>query len=178
MTQEIIHGTKVIVDFLNIEPRYINSSSIPEYDLLGVIEDIQQDEKHFYTVEDMFFHRSYDWLSIPIQKLQAETEDAVELGDLMYGVFFCNKITAFRSVVKYIETHTKKYEVFINGSWDTSFEEVPCVQVYNVGEVRRMSKFELNQFDDKGDYDCYLCPDLFQHPKWNGEIKFIRESKN
>jgi len=177
MDKEIINGSKVILEFLGVKRRVFSSNPnhAEEYDLLGVIDGIEQDESHFYAVRDMFFHDSYDWLSVPIQKLQREAEDVVELGDLMHDVFFGTKITAFQSVVNKIEKRQKKYEVFINGSWDAEFEEVPFVQVFSVGEVRLMSKSELEQFADHGDYDCYLCPDLFQHPKWNGEIKFIRE---
>jgi hypothetical protein len=176
MEKEIIYGTKVILEFLDIKPKQVsnNTRNAKEYDLLGVIEYIGQDHEHFHELSEMFFHESYDWLCVPIQKLQREVE-AAELGDLMHDVFFGTRITAFRAVVKEIKARQKKYEVFVNGSWDAEFGEVPFVQVFFVGEVRMMSKSELEEFADHGDYDSYLCPELFSNPDWNGEIKFIRE---
>ena len=177
MEQEIIEGTKVILEFLGVTPKQVGRTSMLEYDLYGLVEIIEEDEYHFFKVEDMFFHESYDWLCVPIQKLQREVKDSTELGDLMHDVFFGTRITAFKSVVKEIKARQKKYEVFVNGFYDTSFSEVKYVEVVHVGEVRMMTMKELTEFEDSLAFDSYLCPELFSHPDWNGEIKFYVKRK-
>jgi len=66
-------------------------------------------------------------------------------------------------------------DIYVNGEWDTSLELHKEVVVYNKGMVYQMdqSLYEgfIDQLENWG-FDCYLCPQLFSHPEWNGIIKY------
>jgi len=66
-------------------------------------------------------------------------------------------------------------EVFVNGVWDTSFEKTAHVEIFSVGEVRKVRKGDFDKFVDDLEvegYDCYLCPAIFSHPDWSGVFQF------
>lgn len=70
--------------------------------------------------------------------------------------------------------------VYVNGIFDTSLEDRKdkTVFVYNKGEVYKMDKRLYNKFIDdleKNGFDCYLCPELYNNPEWNGIIKYITQ---
>ena len=68
--------------------------------------------------------------------------------------------------------------IYINGDFCTSLEdrEDKSVYIYNKGQEFLIKQSLYDKFIDdleENGYDCYLCPDLFIHPEWNGIIKFI-----
>ena len=66
-------------------------------------------------------------------------------------------------------------DVFVNGVWDTSFEKTAHVEIFSVGEVRKVRKGDFDKFIDDLEvegYDCYLCPAIFSHPDWSGVFQF------
>ena len=71
-------------------------------------------------------------------------------------------------------------DVFVNGQWNASCQnkEDSSVIIYELGMVYQMDSSKFNGFVDKLEeegFDCYLCPQLFSHPDWNGIIKYELE---
>ena len=66
-------------------------------------------------------------------------------------------------------------KIYVNGTWDTSLENNSEVIIFDKGIVYELDDSIYNSFIDKLEkdgYDCYLCPELFNHPEWNGIIKY------
>lgn len=67
--------------------------------------------------------------------------------------------------------------VYVNGTWDVSFEEREdkSIHIYDTGMYFSIKKELYDSFidslEDNG-FDCYLCPELFKHPDWNGIIEY------
>jgi hypothetical protein len=67
-------------------------------------------------------------------------------------------------------------EIYVNGDWNTSLEECPHIEIYDKGDIYVIKAELYDKFIDdleKNGYNCYLCPQLFSHPNWNGIIKHI-----
>ena len=69
--------------------------------------------------------------------------------------------------------------IFMNGDWDTSHEDrtdKSPIRVFNKGEHVQILKEQYDEYidalEEKG-FDCYLCPEMYAHPQWNGEIIFL-----
>lgn len=65
--------------------------------------------------------------------------------------------------------------IYVNGTWDASLENNSEVIIFDKGIVYELDDSIYNSFIDKLEedgYDCYFCPELFNHPKWNGVIKY------
>jgi hypothetical protein len=68
--------------------------------------------------------------------------------------------------------------VYVNGVFCTSLEdrEDKSIYIYEIGEKFLIKQNLYNKFVDDlelNGFDCYLCPDIYSHPEWNGTIKFI-----
>lgn len=67
--------------------------------------------------------------------------------------------------------------VFVDGVWDTALEdrEDKTLIIYEIGTLYQMDESLFDSFVDKLEeegYDCYLSPDIYCHPEWNGIIKY------
>lgn len=64
-------------------------------------------------------------------------------------------------------------EVYVNGNWDADMEINYHVEIYNKGKVHLIKADMYNDFIDdleEHGFDNYFCPQLFEHPDWNGII--------
>lgn len=73
----------------------------------------------------------------------------------------------------------KLITIYINGCWDadhTDATDTSPVRIFEKGTVVQVIASQYDQYiedlEERG-YDCYLCPDMYANPKWNGEIIFI-----
>ena len=74
--------------------------------------------------------------------------------------------------------------IFLNGDWDTSHEDkgdTSPVRIFDKGKVVQIQAHMYEKFiddleDNKG-FDSYLCPDMYAHPQWNGEIIFMKDAE-
>ena len=72
--------------------------------------------------------------------------------------------------------------IFINGTWDTSHEDKTDkspIRIFDKGTHIQILADQYDQYiddlEEKG-YDCYLCPEMYAHPQWNGEIIYIKDT--
>jgi hypothetical protein len=70
--------------------------------------------------------------------------------------------------------------IFINGDWDTAHEDKTDkspVTIFDRGTHIQVLAEQYDQYirdlKERG-YDCYLCPEMYSHPRWNGEIIFLK----
>jgi hypothetical protein len=70
----------------------------------------------------------------------------------------------------------KLVRVFVNGCWDVSHEDKlgdSAVIIYDKGVCYEMLESNYDKFidglEEKG-FDCYLSPEMYSHPQWNGQI--------
>jgi hypothetical protein len=106
----------------------------------------------------------------------------IEEGNVIYGTLLSDDalevdiLELVIEVIKDFQVENKAtidndmVEVYVNGEWDCSFETSPTIVIWDKGEVHTIDKKDYGDFLDALDYDCYLCLDLFKHPKWNGTI--------
>ena len=71
--------------------------------------------------------------------------------------------------------------IFINGTWDTAHEDSTDKSPIRIFDKGTHVQILANQYDqyidaleEKG-YDCYLCLEMYAHPKWNGEILYMKD---
>jgi hypothetical protein len=71
--------------------------------------------------------------------------------------------------------------IFINGTWDTAHEDSTDKSPIRIFDKGTHVQILANQYDqyidaleEKG-YDCYLCPEMYSHPQWNGEILYMKD---
>lgn len=71
--------------------------------------------------------------------------------------------------------------IFIDGSWDTAHEDKTDkspVRIFDKGTHVQVLAAQYDQYIDdleKRGFDCYLCPEMYSHPQWNGEIIFLKD---
>jgi hypothetical protein len=72
--------------------------------------------------------------------------------------------------------------IFINGTWDTAHEDSTDkspIRIFDKGTHVQILADQYDQYidalEEKG-YDCYLCPEMYSHPQWNGEIIYIKDT--
>lgn len=112
----IIESNKLIAAFMGADMEHD-----AEYEMYGIIQDIQdgEDEKHFFTAEEMLFHSSYDWLMPVAEKIEQSGYDSViEFSDFTYqctfldvsiGVTASTKIEAiYGAVIQFIQWYNKQ----------------------------------------------------------------------
>lgn len=70
--------------------------------------------------------------------------------------------------------------IFINGHWETNHEDKTDkspIRIWDKGTEVHILSEQYNQYIDdleKRGYDCYLCPEMYSHPQWNGEIIYMK----
>lgn len=68
--------------------------------------------------------------------------------------------------------------IFIDGEWDCSHEDKTDnspVRIFDKGTHVQIKASDYDQYIDdleERGYDCYLCPEMYAHPQWNGEFIF------
>ena len=68
--------------------------------------------------------------------------------------------------------------IFINGTWDAEHEaDISPLRIFDKGTHVQILASQYDQYiddlEEKG-VDCYLCPEMYSNPKWNGEIIFMK----
>jgi hypothetical protein len=72
----------------------------------------------------------------------------------------------------------KLIRVFVNGTWESAEDTKDgSVIVYDTGQVWEIKEELYDKFIDDLEatgFDCYLCPEMYSHPSWNGKIFYDR----
>ena len=88
------------------------SGSGKEYELYGLVECIDDGEEaqHFFTLKEMKFETSWDWL-MPVVNKCSQLEDSLDLETVFeLWVFVCCDITAVHGmVIKFIDWYNNEY---------------------------------------------------------------------
>jgi hypothetical protein len=69
--------------------------------------------------------------------------------------------------------------IYINGEYNTNHydnTDTSPVVIEKKGTLVQILASQYNQYIDdleERGYDSYFCPEMYQNPKWNGEILFL-----
>jgi len=100
----------LIVEFIGVKPKQFGTSK--EYELYGVIESIEdgEDEKHFFTPEEMKFHSDWNWL-MPAAKFCLNYDDSQDSywSNICEALGTCDIDSVYNAVGEFIESRKKPF---------------------------------------------------------------------